>query len=130
MWLVHIRISSPGSWGVKADVLQRVGRQQSWVRYGEYSRHRRGLRLNIGWIVDADITGLFGNIDHSHLREIIKQRVNDGGILWSIGWRELSPASDWRLNTGRWRGRSASRHLGCGLPYAFCSALCAVHQAE
>lgn len=43
------------------------------------------LRLNIGWIVDADITGLFDNIDHSHLREIIKQRVNDGGILRLIG---------------------------------------------
>jgi group II intron reverse transcriptase/maturase len=43
------------------------------------------LRLNIGWIVDADITGLFDNIDHSHLRKIIKQRVNDGGILRLIG---------------------------------------------
>ena len=43
------------------------------------------LRLNIGWIVDADITGLFDNIDHSHLREIIKRRVNDGGILRLIG---------------------------------------------
>jgi len=43
------------------------------------------LGLNIGWIVDADITGLFDNIDHSHLREIIKQRVNDGGILRLIG---------------------------------------------
>jgi len=41
--------------------------------------------LNIGWIVDADITGLFDNIDHSHLRKIIKQRVNDGGILRLIG---------------------------------------------
>ncbi|MBA7711562.1 hypothetical protein ES703_120528 [subsurface metagenome] len=43
------------------------------------------LRLNIGWIVGADITGLFDNIDHSHLREIIKRRVNDGGILRLIG---------------------------------------------
>ena len=43
------------------------------------------LRLNIGWIVDADITGLFDNIDRSHLRKIIKRRVNDGGILRLIG---------------------------------------------
>ena len=43
------------------------------------------IRLNIGWIVSADITGLFDNIDHGHLREIIKQRVNDGGILRLIG---------------------------------------------
>jgi len=43
------------------------------------------LKLNIGWIVSADITGLFDNIDHGHLREIIKRRVNDGGILRLIG---------------------------------------------
>ena len=43
------------------------------------------LKLNIGWIVSADITGLFDNIDHGHLRSIIKRRVNDGGILRLIG---------------------------------------------
>jgi len=43
------------------------------------------LKLNIDWIVSADITGLFDNIDHGHLRGIIKRRVNDGGILRLIG---------------------------------------------
>ncbi len=43
------------------------------------------LRLNIGWIVSADITGLFDNISHRHLRRFIKRRVNDGGILRLIG---------------------------------------------
>jgi RNA-directed DNA polymerase len=41
--------------------------------------------LNIGWIVSADITGLFDNIDHKLLRCLIKRRVNDGGILRLIG---------------------------------------------
>ena len=43
------------------------------------------LKLNIGWIVSADITGLFDNIDHGLLRSMIKQRVNDGGILRLVG---------------------------------------------
>lgn len=40
---------------------------------------------NINWIVSADITGLFDNIDHKHLREMIRKKVNDGGILKLIG---------------------------------------------
>lgn len=38
-----------------------------------------------GWIVDADISGFFDNIDHGCLREILRQRVNDGGVLRFIG---------------------------------------------
>jgi group II intron reverse transcriptase/maturase len=41
--------------------------------------------LNINWILSADITGLFDNIDHPLLRETLRQRVNDGGILRLIG---------------------------------------------
>ncbi len=41
--------------------------------------------LNITWIVDADVSGFFDNIDHGRLREFIKRRVNDGGILRLIG---------------------------------------------
>jgi retron-type reverse transcriptase len=41
--------------------------------------------LNIKWIVDADVCGFFDNIDRGRLRELIKQRVNDGGILRLIG---------------------------------------------
>jgi group II intron reverse transcriptase/maturase len=43
------------------------------------------LRLNIGWIVDADVSGFFDNLDHGLLRKFIKRRVNDGGILRLIG---------------------------------------------
>ena len=41
--------------------------------------------VNISMILNADVTGLFDNIDHSHLLEFIRQRVNDGGILRLIG---------------------------------------------
>ncbi|MCP3876040.1 MAG: group II intron reverse transcriptase/maturase [Desulfobacteraceae bacterium] len=43
------------------------------------------IRNNTRWIVSADITGLFDNIDHKHLRDILKLRVNDGGIIRLIG---------------------------------------------
>ena len=43
------------------------------------------IKNNTKWIVSADITGLFDNIDHAHLREILKLRVNDGGIIRLIG---------------------------------------------
>ncbi len=42
-------------------------------------------RLNIGWIIDADIKGFFDNINHEHLREFIQARVNDGRIIRLIG---------------------------------------------
>ena len=40
---------------------------------------------NMGWIIDADISGFFDNIDHRQLRGFIKKRVNDGGLLRLIG---------------------------------------------
>ncbi len=42
-------------------------------------------RMNIGWIVDADVSGFFDNLDRKLLRRFIKRRVNDGGILRLIG---------------------------------------------
>jgi hypothetical protein len=41
--------------------------------------------LHIQWIVDADVSGFFDTIDRSCLREMLKQRLNDGGILRLIG---------------------------------------------
>ena len=41
--------------------------------------------LNINWILSADITGLFDNIDHGLLRDTLRLRVNDGGIIRLIG---------------------------------------------
>src|SRR5210317_360798 len=42
-------------------------------------------RKGINWIVDADVSGFFDNLDHGHLRKFIAQRVNDGGIKRLIG---------------------------------------------
>jgi RNA-directed DNA polymerase len=41
--------------------------------------------LNIKWIVDADVSGFFDELRHDLLRDFIKRRVNDGGILRLIG---------------------------------------------
>ncbi len=57
------------------------------------------MKLNIGWIVDADVSGFFDNLDHGLLREIIERRVNDGGVLRYIG--------KW-LNAGVLEGESLS----------------------
>lgn len=61
---------------------------------------------NIGWIVDADVSGYFDSIDHGKLRERIKQRVNDGGVMRYIG--------KW-LNAGVLEGDSLT-HPGKGSP--------------
>ena len=45
----------------------------------------RCMEMNIGWIVDLDVCGFFDNLEHGNLREILKQRVNDGGIIRLIG---------------------------------------------
>ena len=42
-------------------------------------------KLNINWIVDADVSGFFDQIDRKKLFEVMKRRVNDGGILRLIG---------------------------------------------
>jgi group II intron reverse transcriptase/maturase len=43
------------------------------------------IDLRINWIVIADITGLFDNLDHEILRNLIKERMNDGTLLRLIG---------------------------------------------
>ena len=43
------------------------------------------MRMGGSWIVDADIKGFFDTIDHTMLRDIIKKRINDGGIIRLIG---------------------------------------------
>ncbi len=49
----------------------------------EFERHC--WEKNITWIVDADVSGFFDNLDHAILREFIQRRVNDGGIKRLIG---------------------------------------------
>jgi RNA-directed DNA polymerase len=39
----------------------------------------------INWIVDADVSGFFDNLDHARLQEFLRHRVRDGSILRLIG---------------------------------------------
>lgn len=41
--------------------------------------------IDVAWMVDADVAGFFDNLDRGLMLEIIKRRVNDGGILRLIG---------------------------------------------
>jgi group II intron reverse transcriptase/maturase len=43
------------------------------------------MRWNIGWIIDADVSGFCDSLDHHQLQDILKQRVNDGGVRRYIG---------------------------------------------
>ena len=55
-------------------------------------------KLNINWILVADITGLFDNIDHQKLLEFIRSRINDGAILRLIGkWLNAGVMEEDRL---------------------------------
>lgn len=45
----------------------------------------RCINLKANWIIDADISGFFDNIDRAKLVEFIRLRVNDGGIIRLIG---------------------------------------------
>jgi len=40
---------------------------------------------NINWIIDADVSRFFDELGHDQLREFIKRRVKDGGIMKLIG---------------------------------------------
>jgi len=56
------------------------------------------LKQNIGWIVSADITGLFDNINHKLLKDMARQRANDGGMIRLIGkWLNAGVAEDGNL---------------------------------
>jgi group II intron reverse transcriptase/maturase len=57
------------------------------------------LKLNINWIVDADISGFFDAINHRMLLDVVKQRVNDGGILRLIGkWLNAGVMEEGKLS--------------------------------
>jgi group II intron reverse transcriptase/maturase len=43
------------------------------------------MNEHIGWIIDADVSAFFDNLDHDLLRELLDQRVKDGSIIRLIG---------------------------------------------
>ena len=50
-----------------------------------HALRERCMRDNIGWIVDAEVSGYFDRIDRTRLREVLRQRVNEGSLLRLIG---------------------------------------------
>ena len=47
--------------------------------------HRQLNQLGGGWVIELDIRAFFDTLDHALLREMLRQRVNDGVILRLIG---------------------------------------------
>ncbi len=43
------------------------------------------IQTRTRWIIDADVSGFFDAIDHHHLREFLRRRMNDGSIMRLIG---------------------------------------------
>lgn len=43
---------------------------------------------NINWIMDADSSGFFDRSDHGRLRDVLRQRVQDGSI-WRLSGKWL-----------------------------------------
>ena len=43
------------------------------------------MHAGIGWIVDAEVRGYVDSIDRTRLRDVLRQRVNDGRIWRLIG---------------------------------------------
>jgi RNA-directed DNA polymerase len=54
--------------------------------HGALSALREGMMsMQGGWVLEADLRDFFGTLDHTHLREILRQRVRDGVVLRLIG---------------------------------------------
>jgi len=54
---------------------------------------------NINWILDADVSGFFDSIDHKMLQEVIRKRVNDGGIRKLVGkWLNAGVMEEGKLS--------------------------------
>ncbi|HHK42623.1 MAG TPA: hypothetical protein ENJ50_09425, partial [Planctomycetaceae bacterium] len=56
------------------------------------------LDLGANWIVDADVSGYFDNIDHGQLRAFLKGKVNDGALIRLIGkWLNAGVLDEGRI---------------------------------
>ncbi|MCP5022429.1 MAG: group II intron reverse transcriptase/maturase, partial [bacterium] len=64
--------------------------------HGALSELREGLMsMRGGWVLEADIRDFFGCLDHAKLREILRQRVQDGVVLRLIGkWLKAGVLDD------------------------------------
>jgi group II intron reverse transcriptase/maturase len=60
-------------------------RQGRSPHHALHELRERCMTEDIGWIVDADVSGYFDSIDGTQLREVLRKRVNDGSIMRLIG---------------------------------------------
>jgi retron-type reverse transcriptase len=61
--------------------------------------HEKWVALNINWIVDADVSKFFDNLDHELLLEIIRKRINDGWDAVSKWMHLRKSLSEYYRNT-------------------------------
>lgn len=68
--------------------------------HGALNHLREGImRMYGGWIIDLDISKYFDSIDHTHLREMYKQKVCDGVITRVLGkWLKAGIMDDGQLS--------------------------------
>jgi RNA-directed DNA polymerase len=56
------------------------------------------MRKGGGWVIEVDIRRYFDTLDHSHVREILSQRVRDGVVMRLIGkWLNAGILEDGEL---------------------------------
>jgi RNA-directed DNA polymerase len=55
--------------------------------------------LGGGWVIELDIQAFFDTLDHAHLRDMLKRRVNDGVIARLIGkWLKAGVMEEGQLH--------------------------------
>jgi RNA-directed DNA polymerase len=59
---------------------------------------KQAMDLGSGWVLEADIEDFFGSVDKTQLREILRQRVQDGVLLRLIGkWLKAGVMEEGRV---------------------------------
>jgi RNA-directed DNA polymerase len=77
-----------------------------------HALRERCMELGGVWLVDADVRGFFDSVNHGALQQILRQRVNDGGIVRLVGkWLKAGILEEGKLThpeTGTPQGGVAS----------------------
>jgi retron-type reverse transcriptase len=69
--------------------------------------HRQLSAIEGGWVIELDIQAFLDTLDHALLREMLRQRVNNGVITRLSGkWLKAGVLEEGQIkggNTARWR---------------------------
>src|SRR2546430_2484773 len=65
----------------KLDRVARLAKERPRMRFALLA----SVMHQIGWVMDADLEGCLGTLDHEWLRKMVRHRVNDGSIDRLIG---------------------------------------------